>query len=500
MEESTIKSFINDPGKLISKITSTRKTDDDDYKQYEPANHKVTEASHRKDREVMKPVYDSNGQEELIPEGMPGAGEPRMRSTTEKVARITSSAQKMIVQWACQIAAGVPVEVTPPNDMKPDTAEEKLYKMLLRTLKDNKIEYLDKEILRLKKTYKICAEVWFSEECLTTYWKDLGNTGSKFKMRLMIMSPETGDTLYPIKNGIGKMIALGREYKALEGDDNKEVSKFDLFTKDAIYTYTQANGGWLLDAEATKKLSYGKCNFIVHEQAAVEWADVQGKIERLETVYSNHADQNDATAFPILVAKGKLTGYAARGETGKTFETSEDGDLKFLEATGAPESVKMERDNLIKLIYDETFTPQISFSDATSLGANVPGVTMKLFFLPATLKAMNEQSGGWGMCVQRRFNFLLTAMKVINTSLATVEIEVTPRFSIFMPSNDVEKYQNIISLVAAGLLSKSKAIEMLALTDDHAEEFERIQKELSDAQAKAIELAQKTKPVEQPTT
>ncbi|WP_285011260.1 phage portal protein [Pedobacter faecalis] len=483
MEIEKLKELTNDPSKLISVVQASRPEEDDDWKQYYPENHAVMQKSSRKDREVWKPVYDSNGQPVKIEDGQPGAGTDKMTKDWEKVARITSSAQKMIVQWAVQIAAGTPVEPVAPNKM--DDKQERKYKMLLKTLKDNKIDYLDKEILRLKKTYKICAEVWYSEDAEKSFWGDLMPGTSKVKkMRLLIMSTETGDDLYPIRNKFGKMIALGRGYK-IRDDEGKEVSKFDLYVDNGYYVYTQKQGGWALETFEPHKFT--KPQFIVHEQNDVEWADVQDKIDRLEILNSNHSDQNDATGSPILAVKGEVKGFIARGETGKVFELNDGADMKFVEATGAPESIIDERKNLIKMIYDETFTPQISFQDATSLGANVPGVTMKLFFLPATLKAMNEQMGGWGMSVQRRYNLLLTIMGVIG-GMQDVELEVTPKFSIFMPSNDTENYENIVKLVGAGLLSRKKAVAMLNLTDSDEEELKQIEVELEAATKRAAAL------------
>lgn len=473
MELTLLQALLNDPSKLIPKIEATRDKDDGGADDYQPENHDVTDSTVRKDREVLVPVMDDDGQPVILE-----SGEPKMRTEREPVARITSSAQKQIVNWAVQIAAGVPVELVPPVDMKPGSVEEKMFNMLKKTLRDNKMEYVDQEILRLTCIYKICAEIWYSEECPPEYWGELGKPTSKFKMRLMILSEATGDTLYPIRNSIGKMIALGRAY-TVRDDNDKEVKKFDLFTDDAIRTWTQTSGSeWDMDLT---KLPYGKANFIVHEQPRREWQDVTSKINRLEVLDSNHADQNDATGSPMIAAIGKVEGFGKRGDTGKVFELENGGDLKIVESKGAPESLKMERENLVKGIFDETNTPQISFSEAQGFGANVPGITIKLLFLPATLKAMSRQSGGWGMSIQRRYNFLKSAMSIINIDVEkAVDLEVSPRFSIYMPENTVEKYQNITKLVSAGLISKLTAIRMLGIVDDPEAEWEAIQEEADE--------------------
>ncbi|MEO6522221.1 MAG: phage portal protein [Mucilaginibacter sp.] len=472
MELSLITSLIADPAKLISKIESTRQKDDGTAKLYDPENHDITDCNIRKKREVFYPVMDANG----VQETDPTSGDVKLRRVYEEVARITSAAQKQIVTWAVQIAAGVPVEIQadPAN-----ATETKMVALLKKTLKDNKMEYLDQEILRLTAIYKICAEIWYSEPVEPNFWGDLGNKASKFRMRLMILSEENGDILYPVKDNTGNMVALGRAYK-IRDDEDKEISMFDLFLHDGYTTFKQDVTGWTSQGKTPTK--YGKANFIVHQQARREWDDVQPKIARLETLDSNHADQNDATGSPILAVSGKIEGFGKRGETGKVFELENGSDIKVVESTGAPESIKMERENLVKGIFDETNTPQISFSEAQGFGANIPGITIKLLFLPATLKALGRQSGGWGMSVQRRYNFLKSAMAVINTDVASaVGMDISPLFSIYMPSNDTERYQNIVSLVGAGLMSKETALQQLAFTSDPVAEFEKIKKEAAEA-------------------
>lgn len=483
MELVTIQNLLNDPTKLIDKVTSSRDTSDDGWKYYQPENHDVKDASIRKKREIK---YDSGEKDENGNLKVDSNGDPLTKSEFEEVARITTAAQKQIVEWAVQIAAGVPVEL----DSKPDEGNQTImYDMVRKTLKDNKLEYQDQEILRLRAIYKIVAEIWYSEECEPAYWGELGNKSSKFKMRMKILSEETGDLLYPIRDNIGDMIALGRAYKILD-EEGKDIDMFDLFMKDEYKIFTKTTAGWVVEV---KKITYGKANFVVHEQARREWQDVQGKIDRLETLDSNHADQNDATGSPIIVGSG-VKGMGKRGETGKMFDVENGGKLEILEAAGAPESMNNERENLVKGIFDETNTPQISFSEAQGFGANVPGITIKLLFLPATLKALSKQSGGWGMSIQRRINFLMAAMVVINTNIKdAINLEISPRFQIYMPENTTEKYDNVIKLYAAGLISMKTAIAMIGIVDDVDEEIAAIEAEVAKRAKTALDLANASK-------
>lgn len=465
MELTTLQSLLSDPKKLVEKIRAARP--DEDIKSIQPEDHEVMSPTERKKREIKVDtglVDDKN--------------EPIMRTEYEEVTRIPTPIEKNIIDWAAQMAAGVPVEC---HALPETTQEQTLYDMVRHTLTQNKTEYLDKTVIRLMGTYKRCAEVWFTEDCDNTYWGKLGTF--KKRLRLMLLSQETGDTLFLITNNMGDAIALTREYK-IKDEEDKDVEMLDIWIEGAYITYQKGATDWVQLSNI--KQSYGKASFVYYSQDRLEYEDIIQKRKRLEQLDSDHADQNIATGSPILVAKG-LLGMGKRGETGKTFEVTENGDLKMLEAAGTPESLKMERDNLLAGIYYDTNTPQMSIFDAQGIGSNLPIIGIKIRFLPATLKAMNKQSGAWGMGVQRRYNFLKAACCVINTGIASAKgLVISPKFQVYLPSNETEEYNNIIALVAGGLMSVRTAVTKLGLVDNIEEEIAAIEAEVAKRAAQSI--------------
>lgn len=458
MELKTLTDLLNDPKTLIEKIQGARP--DEDIPSIQPEDHEVMSKQERKDREIINTTTNDEGKEVTT-------------TSYEPVTRIPSPIEKNIIDWAAQMAAGVPVEAhAVPADG--NAAEQTLYDMVKHTLKTNKTEFLDKTVVRLMGTYKRCAEVWFTEDCDEFYWNPIGKF--KKRLRLMLLSQETGDILYLVTNNVGDAIALTREYKTKDEED-KDVNMFDIWISGAYITFKEEAGVWTKVGDV--KQTYGKASFVYYSQDRLEYEDITQKRKRLETLDSDHADQNIATGSPILVASG-LLGMGKRGETGKTFEVENGGDLKMLEAAGTPESLKMERENLLNGIYYDTNTPNMSIFDAEGMGANTPGITIKLRFLPATLKAMNKQSGSWGMGVQRRLNFVKAACAVINTEVSSaVGLDISPRFQVYLPENTTEKYDNVIKLYAAGLISIKTAITMLGVTDQIEEEIAAIEEEVA---------------------
>ena len=477
MELSTIKKLIStDPTKLITKVKASRPDADQDVenaKAIDINNHGVMQESVRKKREVQ---YDTG----LVDKD----DNPIMRTEYEEVYRIPTAAEKNIVDWAVQMAASEPIEINakPANDL-----EQSLIDAMALTFRDNKMQYQYQEGLRLTCTYTNSARIWYEDDAETGFWEHIGLSGKK-KLSVITFSPETGDTLYPIWDGLRKMLGLGRGY-IVKDDEDKDVNMFDLYFSDYILKYRQESGNWVLDKSFPIK--YGKATFIYDSQLYTEWAAITPKRERIEDCDSDHADQNQATGSPILVVS-KFKGLAKRGETGKVFEVEDGGKMEMLEAAGTPDSLKMERENLTKGISYETSTPDQSIFDSEGMGANTPGITIRMRFMPAEVKARKRHQGAWGMSIQREYNLVKRMLVHLHPSLKKAEgIDAKPAFKVFMPTNLKEEYDNIVALVTAGVMSKDVAIRKLAFTDDPEAEYAKILEEQKDAAA----LVPKTTPV-----
>ena len=62
-----------------------------------------------------------------------------------------------------------------------------------------------------------------------------------------------------------------------------------------------------------RKTKSERLPIIYGRQEETEWEDVQGMIERLETLLSNFADVIDYNANPMIFFKGRLTGFGRKG-------------------------------------------------------------------------------------------------------------------------------------------------------------------------------------------
>ena len=133
----------------------------------------------------------------------------------------------------------------------------------------------------------------------------------------------------------------------------------------------------------------GKIPVIYTTQGQSEWHDVQGLIERLETLLSNFADTDDYHASPKIFVTGTVRGFAKKGEAGAIIEADQGATAQYLSWAQAPESVRLEIDTILSFIYTLTQTPNISFDNVKGLGA-VSGVALEFLFTDAHLKVQDK--------------------------------------------------------------------------------------------------------------
>lgn len=438
---------------LISVLDTHRviKSVEDAIKQFDPKQHIVFDKAKRKD----KFIKNAEGQ---ITETVP-------------VSRIPLAIQKKIVLTAVAFIGTPTLTATPGADQK----AKDFIAIQRKIWFDNKIDYRFRTIAKKTKSEKQAAELWYTVNPESGYWKGHPiRTDAKYKFRMKVLAKSLGDDLYPVFDEFGDMIAFGRAYETMD-KDGKNVKYFDLYTAERFYFNRQENGQWAsLNESGTEYVPgyqgglasvFGKIPVIYYSQPLTEWADVQELVERLETIISNHADTNDYFGSPIVVASGKVEGFATKGETGKLLQAENGATVEYLTYDFLPESVKLEMDNLKMYIHSLTSTPDISFENLKNLGY-FSTVALKTMFIDAHLKAYDSEEI-FGEGVQRRINYLKTAIAKIDTSFAPVlPLEIKPIFEYFLPTNVQEIIQTLVSAVSGGIMTADTAVQQNPLVSD----------------------------------
>ncbi len=448
---------------LVNKVKSLTKVNPnlkEALGQYDPETHQVFDPVKRPKKIINKP----SGKKD------PKTGEDILQTCLEEVVRIGLPLQKLIVKRraAFMNTGKITLQANPQ-----DPSEQKLLNMVNKCRKDNKLEYRSSELAKRMMSELHCAELWYSEPVEPGYWGQDGPQ-SKFKMKMRILSPSLGDNLYPVFDNDGDLIYFGRSYKTFDNAaaTKKEIENFDIYNKEGFWHIEKGKNA------IYTPYSYGKIPIIYYWQQKSEWNDIQPAIERLETVLSNLGDTNDYNGSPILLAIGKIKGFASKGERGKTFEVDSGGDLRYVNWDNAPQSVKLETDMLIDFIYTCTQTPNISFEKMQGLGG-LSGVAFDRIFLDAHLAAQEKLNGIYGECLQRQINFLKSACASINTSLKSAQsMVISPKFSLFRIDNDSEIADLWMKLNGSkALVSQRTSIARAGFVEDIDQEMQQLEKE-----------------------
>lgn len=434
---------------LVAKITEGKTVDRDVTKQYDVENHAVIDTTKRPDKQFL----NDKGENE-----------------TSSVSRLVVPFQKKIVSRAATFLCGNPIVL---NANPQDEKEKSLLAAVEKVWEDNKLDYKSKTLAEYMMSETEAAELWYIEpvDPEEDYWGD--TLKASFRLRVRILSNSLGDSSYPVYDPTGNMIAFGRGYTVEDGDKKEE--HFDLYTDDTVYEGIKPDGG---EWEVTPSTNiYKKIPVIYYTQPQPEWTDVQSLIDRYEEQLSNLADTNDYFGSPLLAVSGVIKGFAKKGESGKVIQLENDAQIKYVTWDMAPAAVKIEMETIEKLIFAMTDTPNDSFEQMKSLGV-FSGIALKMLFLAAHMKASKKEEI-FGEGIQRRINYIKHIIARIDGTFEKVRLTIKPKFEYFLPKNDAEKIDILVSAVQGGIMSTDSAIRQNPLIEDDDSEIQKIEKEKS---------------------
>lgn len=417
------------------------------FKQYYPKNHDVFDRAKRQDKRIQVPDPNSTPKSD---------GTYPTQTKIVKLNRIGLALQKLIVSRKTAFVTGGDVLLKAKAQTDP---EKNLFEGLMWTWRNNKLQYKNADIFKRMVSETECAEIWYSKV----------NEDKTVSLRCNIYSPSKGYTLTPVFDAHEDLIAFGLGY--CEVINGKEVKCYDIYDNDYITKHIQVGGTWTLRKEEGNKNPlpnpYGKIP-VIYYQSRTAWEDVQPLIERLETLMSNFGDVNDYNGSPILFAEGEIEGFSEKGESGKVIQGKNGAKISYVSWDHAPESIKLEIESLENYIYTITQTPNISFKEMKGLGQATSGVAIDRIYIDAHLNAKDYQNGKYGEGIQRRINFLKTALTEIDKKLKpAIDMEITPEFKIFSVDSDLDRIET--AMKANGnmpVMSQKESIIYTGLSDE----------------------------------
>lgn len=481
-KEELLQLLSGDSSSIEKAIKRFEKKRDDDIpdpedikKQLDPEQHDVFDAEKRPDKKVkadegeiadagVKMVTGKNGQKNSVP----------MRF--EKVARIGLSYQAKIVNAAAAFAFGTPVKY---NTDSKDATELKVLDALKRVIYDNKMKYVDQQLGQELFAYTEIAELWLPIEGDTVH----NNYGfpTKFKLRVTLFKPSEGNKFFPYFDASGDLIAFARSFKIKEGEDNKEVDYFEVYTDKEILQYKKAESDWTLVEGYPLAVSIGKIQVVYGRQDEPDFQPVQSIIKDDETLRSNFSDTNAYHSDPTTVVKGKINGFSKKGQAGKVIEIGQDADVSLLESRNAAEGVKSQHAMNREDIFSLTQTPETSFFSMKGIG-NLGAAAQRLLFMDAHLKVKSKEVI-LGPYLQRRTNIIKAYIGSFYQAYkaAAENVIIEPEITPFIMGDDSETINMATTAVNAGVMSRKTAVQAIGWVQDTEEELLQIENELKQA-------------------
>ena len=462
MELAFLNSNIGNPKILLEQIKKERipHYSQSEFAQFDPSNHKVTKAEFRPD----KPIYKAGT--ECDAEGNP----TKVLDKIDYVTRIAIPLQKLIVKRLATFISGGGCSLT----SKPSAKDKPLLQNVKTVWDLNKLDFKNGQIVRTLLSECECAEIWYVKDA---------------SLKCRIYKPSDGYTFYPVFDSTGDMIAFAVENEVTEVD--KKVKYTYIYTDKSLIKIRQEGGETTSEEPVDHR--YGKIPVVYYLQDASAWKDVQTLIDRLETVISNFCDTNDYFAAPILAVIGEIMGLAEKGSTGKAVQLENGADAKYVTWTQVPEAIKFEILTLLNLIFSCTQCPNISFDELKSLG-DLSGQAFDRIMIDGHLKAIEYHQGIYGEAIQRRLNFLISA--VSSRSNLKSDLTISPTFRLFKINDRSEMIKDL--LLANGnqpLMSRKDAVAAAELTDNVEEtlsEIEADEQRLADLKTQTAGHSQNT--------
>lgn len=394
-----------------------------------------------------------------------------------KSIKIPIPFQKKIVTTSTAFEFGEPPTITPSEDTN-------LAKEIIRLWRENRIDYKLLEAKKLQKSELQSALLFVIKDLKPeNLLNKIFGVNTKKEISVRLLKNEKG-IMHPYFDASGDMTAFTWEYSTKE--NNKEIKNIWVYTKDKVYQLSDRSGN--LKLENSPLHGFGKIPIVYLSQDKPEWFDVQSLIDRLEVSLSKHANSNDYAGHPILKIYGEISGMPDKNEDGKAIRLSQkethDGkvvssDVQFLTHENAPDSVKLEQENLISFIYSLTSTPNLSFEALKGLGNGLSGKVLKMLLIDPILKAkMNE--GENRTIIQRIINVFISG--TITTTGKSLKNDINSTyFDIIFNSIIPDDLDDIVEMVSKlrekGLISSKTAIETVGLVDNAQEEIDAINAE-----------------------
>ena len=391
-------------------------------------------------------------------------------------ARISYPAEKIAVRRMAQMAFSSPVKrvysITSPEEKAFADAIEKVY---------DAVRINGVNMKRMKAYFASCemATVWYLTDDEGEKHEKYGfSTSAKIRCRSYSPMPSNMSQIYqadiyPLFDDTGDLVALS--FKYVVNVNGKDIEKFDSFTAQKAYYWTNGEEGWTVEE---KDVVIGKIQAAYISRPGAMYDGIQDFRNEIEFSNSRNSDVIKKNSSPIIVVSGEIVGAPpANGRGREAYQLKSGGSVNLLNPAMSSDQVKTHISTQKEFISEVTQMPDLSMENIKGLG-QMSGEARKTLLTDAHLK-VGEESHDIVWFLDREFSVIKSILATAHPAWKPLVSKVTCQHIItpFIQNDQTSQTDRLAKRVDSRLLSRRSAIEQFDDVANVDEEMKRIEEE-----------------------
>lgn len=394
-------------------------------------------------------------------------------NTWDRKTRITYALQMLATKRMTELTFGIPVQRVyyPLNDR-----QKELQQYIENIFKRNHIDSVNIE--RGNMLFASCEvmTLWYAvEQRHNTYGFD-----SNIKLRCRTFSPLNGDTIYPLFDEYGDLIALSIEYTRTDGDDTNTY--FDMYTatRHVKWSNAESKGSGMKITENEDTSAIGKIPAVYLMRKYPIWEDTSRMVYEMEWSISRNGNYLRKNSKPVfVVAATEDIPFGQEKSEKKEFRTvlqiPQGATANYVTWSGAIENLKYSIDELREMFFTQLQLPDWSYEKMKS--TPMSGEARKQLFIDCQMKVKDE-SGRILEALDREVNVVKAYLKLMlpsdSADIDALEVEnvITP----FQINDEKETITNIMTATGGkAIMSQREGVELYGHSKDVDKTMEELQ-------------------------
>lgn len=395
------------------------------------------------------------------------------------VTRIPLPFQELAAQRMTELVTGIPVRrvYKPKNDRQKEVAA------FIEAVYDRcRIDSVNIE--RFKRLFAGCEimTLWYAVEQENNFYNGVK---SQLKLRCRTFSPMLGDSLYPLFDEYGDMVAMSIGYTRKLG--RKSVRFFDCYTATQHVKWSTNDTGAMIETE-NETITLGKIPAIYAWREKPIWKDTSNMVYEMEWSLSrngNYLRENSKPLFAVFA--DEQINYGDEKDADREFRTvlqyPKGSTAQYITWQQSVESLKFHVSELRNLYFTSLQLPDWSYEKMSQVALS--GESRKQLFIDAQLKVKDEK-GSLIEFLDRETNIIKAFAKIILGEAYASDIDALNVEQIITPFSITDEKDDISNLLSANgnkpLMSQRESIERYGKSDDVDKTLEEIkQDEMADS-------------------